>query len=57
MTHNESGISNEEMVVAMKEGQMEYFEPLFYRFYPLIKKYMKNYFLEFVEFELFLVLL
>ncbi len=51
MTHNESGISNEEMVAAMKEGQMEYFEPLFYRFTPLIKKYMKDYFLEYVEFE------
>lgn len=51
MTHNESGISNEEMVAAMKEGQMEYFEPLFYRFSPLIKKYMKDYFLEYVEFE------
>ena len=35
----------------MKEGQMEYFEPLFYRFTPLIKKYMKDYFLEYVEFE------
>lgn len=51
MTHNESGISIEEMVAAMKEGQMEYFEPLFYRFSPLIKKYMKDYFLEYVEFE------
>ncbi|WP_373786713.1 sigma factor, partial [Jeotgalibaca porci] len=51
MTHNESGISNEEMVAAMKEGQIEYFEPLFYRFTPLIKKYMKDYFLEYVEFE------
>ena len=51
MTHNESGISNEEMVASMKEGQMEYFEPLFYRFSPLIKKYMKDYFLEYVEFE------
>ena len=35
----------------MKEGQIEYFEPLFYRFTPLIKKYMKDYFLEYVEFE------
>lgn len=51
MTHNESGISNEEMVAAMKEGKMEYFESLFYRFTPLIKKYMKDYFLEYVEFE------
>ncbi|WP_373742516.1 sigma-70 family RNA polymerase sigma factor [Jeotgalibaca porci] len=51
MTHNESGISIEEMVAAMKEGQIEYFEPLFYRFTPLIKKYMKDYFLEYVEFE------
>lgn len=51
MTHNESGISNEEMVAAMKEGKMEYFESLFYRFIPLIKKYMKDYFLEYVEFE------
>lgn len=51
MTHNESGISIEEMVAAMKEGKIEYFEPLFYRFTPLIKKYMKAYFLEYVEFE------
>lgn len=51
MTHNESGISIEEMVAAMKEGKIEYFEPLFYRFTPLIKKYMKDYFLEYVEFE------
>lgn len=51
MTHNESGISIEEMVAAMKEGRIEYFEPLFYRFTPLIKKYMKDYFLEYVEFE------
>lgn len=51
MTQDESDISIEEMVAAMKAGKTEYFEPLFHSFSPLVKKYMKNYFLQFVEFE------
>lgn len=30
---------------------MDYFEPLFYRFSPLVKRYMRDYFLRYVEYE------
>lgn len=51
MDNNESGITIEAMVVAIKGGKMEYFEPLFYRFTPLVKRYRKDYFLRSVEYE------
>lgn len=48
---NEKTNDIEEMVIAIKDGEMDYFEPLFNRFYPLVKKYAQQYYLRYFEYE------
>lgn len=48
---NANDCTVEEMVAAVHAGEMEYFEPLFERFAPLVKKFNKFYYLKDMEEE------
>lgn len=50
-SQNDSGFTIEEMVDLLKKGNMQYFDVLFKRFYPLIFKFEKTYHLKTLERE------
>lgn len=51
LNRNASDCTVDEMVTAVRGGDMSYFEPLFGRFAPLIRKFSKTYYLKDMEEE------